>query len=110
MIVVYLLIAMLGAAAAFFALQNMVPMAVNFFRWQSAELPLSFLMLFSALVGVLLTALSNVAEHLRLSRRIRHLERELARERRVVEYLETPSASRRRFEEAPEPMPEHARI
>jgi uncharacterized integral membrane protein len=111
MIVVYLLIAMLGAAAAFFALQNPTPIAVNFFHWRSAELPLSLLMLFSALAGVLLAVLSSVAEHLRLSSRIRHLERELARERRLVEYLETPpSASRRRIGEAPEPMPEHARI
>jgi uncharacterized integral membrane protein len=110
MIVVYLLIAMLGSAVAFFALQNTVPMAVNFFHWRSTELPLSLLMLFSALAGVLLTALSSVAEHLRLSSRIRHLERELARERRLAEYLETPSASRRRIEEAPDPMPEHTRI
>ena len=110
MIVVYLLIAMLGAAVAFFALENPTPMAVNFFHWRSAALPLSLLMLFSALAGVLLTVLSSVAEHVRLSSRIRRLERELARERRLVEYLETPSASRRRIEEAPEPMPEHARI
>src|SRR5215813_11442448 len=110
MVIVYLLIAMLGAAVTFFALQNTVPMAVSFFHWRSAELPLSLLMLFSALVGVLLTALASVAEQLRLSSRIRRLERELARERRLVEYLETPSASRRRLEEAPEPMPEHTRI
>ena len=110
MIVVYLLIAMLGAAVAFFALQNPAPIAVNFFHWRSPELPLSLLMLFSALAGVLLTALSSVGEHLRVSRRVRHLERELARERRLVQYLETPFASRRRIEEAPEPVPEHARI
>ena len=110
MIVVYLLIAMLGAAVAFFAIQNPAPMAVNFFHWRSAELPLSSLMLFSALAGVLLTALSDLAEHLRLSSSIRHLERELARERRLAEYRETPSAPRRPIEEAPEPMPEHTRI
>ena len=110
MIIVYLLVAMLGATVTFFALENPAPMAVNFFHWRSPEVPLSLLMLFSALAGVLLTVLSSVAEHLRLSSRIRHLERELARERRLVQYLETPSASRRRIEEAPEPMPEHARI
>ena len=110
MIVGYLLIAMLGAAVAFFALQNPVPMAVNFFHWRSAEFPLSLLMLFSALAGVLLTTLSSVAEHLRLSRRVRHLERELARERRIVEYLEAPSASHRHIEKALAPMPEQTRI
>src|SRR5262245_55475526 len=110
MIIVYLLIAMLGAAIAFFALQNPVPVAVNFFHWRTTELPLSMLMLFSALAGVFLTAVSSLGEHLRLASRIRQRERGLARERRMSGYRGAPSGSRGRIEESPEPVPEHTRI
>jgi len=75
MIVVYLLVAMLGAAVAFFSLQNTEPVVLTFFHWRSAGLPLSLLMLFSALAGVLLTALSGVAQQVPIHRRIRRLER-----------------------------------
>ena len=78
MVVVYLLVAMLGAAAAFFTLQNPEPVAVTFFHWRSARLPLSLLILCSALAGVLLAALSALAQQVQLHRRIHHLERRLA--------------------------------
>ncbi len=77
MVVIYLLVAMLGAAAAFFALQNPEPVVLNFLRWQSGRLPLSLLMLFSALAGVLLAALSGLAQQVQLHRRIHYLERVL---------------------------------
>ena len=110
MIVIYLLIAMLGAAVAFFTLQNPEPMAVNFFHWRSGKLPLSLLMLFSALAGVWLTALSSFAQQLQLHRRIRYLERRLAEERRFAEVPAPPPPSPARVEAAPERMPEHMRI
>ena len=106
MIVAYLLIAMLGAAVAFFTLQNPQPMAVNFFQWRSAELPLSLLLLLSALAGVLLSALSGFAHQLQLHRRIRHLERRLLREQRLAE-SELLSRAPVRVEER---MPEHMGI
>src|SRR5262249_56663565 len=65
MIVVHLLIAMLGAAAALFALQNPEPTAVSFFHWRSAYLPLSLLMLLSALAGGFLPPLRSLAPPLR---------------------------------------------
>jgi uncharacterized integral membrane protein len=109
MIVVYLLIAMLGAAVAFFTLQNPQPMVVNFFRWRSAELPLSLLMLISALTGVLLSALSAFAQQLQLHRRIRHLERRLLREERLAE-SELLTHSPMRAERPSERTPEHMGI
>ncbi len=109
MIVVYLLIAMLGAAVAFFTLQNPQPIAVNFFRWRSAEVPLPLLMLLSALAGVLLSALSGLAQQLQLHRRVRHLERRLRREQRLAE-SELLSHSPARAEGPSERMPEHMGI
>ncbi len=110
MIVLYLLIAMLGAAVAFFTLENPEPTAVNFFHWQSAKLPVSLLMLFSALAGVWLTALSGFVQQVQLHRRIRYLERRLAEERRFAEVPAPSPPSSRRAEAAPEGMPEHMRI
>jgi uncharacterized integral membrane protein len=119
MIVAYLLIAMLGAAVAFFTLQNPEPTAVSFFHWHSVKLPLSLLMLFSALAGVLLTAVSGFAQQLQMYRRIRYLEQRLAEERRLFEFAEErrfakvsepPSPSPARVEAAPERMPERMRI
>jgi uncharacterized integral membrane protein len=110
MIVLYLLIAMLGAAVAFFTLQNPEPTAVNFFQWRSGKLPLSMLMLFSALTGVWLTALGSFAQQLQLHRRIRYLERRLAEERRFAEVAAPPPPSLAQAETAPERMPEHMRI
>jgi uncharacterized integral membrane protein len=75
MIVVYLLVAMLGAVVAFFSLQNTEPVVLTLFHWRSTRLPLSLLMLCSALAGVLLAALSGFAEQVQLHRRIRYLER-----------------------------------
>ena len=103
MIVVYLLVAMLGAAAAFFALQNTEPVVLTFFHWRSAGLPLSLLMLFSALAGVLLAALSGFAQQVQLHRRIRYLERRLT----DVSDVPPPPAH---VEAAPERMPERMRI
>ncbi len=78
MVVVYLLVAMLGAAVAFFTIQNPGPVAVTFLHWRSAGLSVSLLMLFSALAGVLLAALSGFAQQVQLHRRIYYLERRLA--------------------------------
>ena len=102
MIVVYLLIAMLGAAVAFFTLQNAEPVALTFFQWRSARLPLSLLMLFSALAGVLLAALSGFAQQVHLHRRIQRLER------RFNDVPSVPPPPARA--EAPERMPERMRI
>jgi uncharacterized integral membrane protein len=110
MIVVYLLIAMLGAAVAFFGMQNPQPIAVKFFAWRSTELPLSMLMLLSALAGILLAALSDFPQQLRLRRRIRHLERQLAKEQRFAEVFKPLAPSPVHVEAARERIPEHMRV
>lgn len=98
MVVVYLLVAMLGAAATLFALQNATPTEVAFLHWHSASIPLSLLILVAALAGILLAALSGVAQQLRMHLKIRALERRLA------ELSDGPGPPWARRDPAPPPM------
>jgi len=74
----YLLVALLGAAVALFAIQNNSMVVIRFLAWQ-IEGALSLVILVSALVGVVLTALLGVVRHWKLRSRIRQLENRLAR-------------------------------
>jgi putative membrane protein len=75
---VYLLVALLGAAIALFAVQNNSAVVVRFLGWQIEE-PLSLVILLSVLVGIVLTALLGVVRSWKLRSRIRQLENMLAR-------------------------------
>ena len=74
----YLLVALLGAAIALFAIQNNSTVVIRFLAWQ-IEGALSLVVLLSALAGVVLTALLGVVRHWKLRSRIRQLENQLAR-------------------------------
>ena len=74
----YLLVALLGAAVALFAIQNNSMVVIRFLAWH-IEGALSLVILLSALVGVVLTALLGVVRHWKLRSRIRQLENQLAR-------------------------------
>lgn len=74
----YLLVALLGAAIALFAIQNNDPVVVRFVGWQ-VEGALSLVVLVSVLVGVILASLLGVVRHWKLRSRIRQLENKLAR-------------------------------
>jgi uncharacterized integral membrane protein len=78
MVVVYLLVALLGAAIALFAVQNNSVVVIRFLGWQ-IEGALSLVVLLSILAGVILTALLGVVQHWKLRSRIRQLENRLAR-------------------------------
>jgi len=97
MVIVYLLVALLGGAASLFALQNPGPTEVTFLHWHSPRVSLSLLILGSAMVGVLLAALSGLAQQIRLHLRIRQLER------RVGELSGRPVIARSRREPIVEP-------
>ena len=75
--IVYLLVAVLGAAIAVFAIQNLSPVVIRFLGWK-IESALSLVVLLSILVGVVLTALCGLVPHWRLRSRIRQLESRLA--------------------------------
>ena len=74
----YLLVALLGAAIALFAVQNNNVVVIRFLGWQ-IEGALSLVVLASVLVGVVLTALLGVVRQWKLRSRIRQLENQLAR-------------------------------
>jgi putative membrane protein len=78
MAMAYLLVALLGAAVALFAVQNNSSVVVRFLVWQIEE-PLSLVVLLSVLAGIVLTALLGVVRQWKLRARIRQLEGKLAR-------------------------------
>ena len=78
MTVVYLLVALVGAAIAVFAIQNISPVVIRFMGWQ-IEGALSLVVLLSILVGIVLTSLIGLVPHWRLRAKIRQLENRLAR-------------------------------
>lgn len=78
MLFVYLLMAVVGVLAMVFAVQNPDPVQVRFLHWRIADLPLSLVILFSAIVGVICAAVSGFAQQVRLRLKIRQLERRIA--------------------------------
>lgn len=79
MLVVYLLMAVVGAAAAIFALQNIDPVVIRFLTWRIEGAPLSMVIMLSIVVGVVLTSLVGFVRQWKLRSRIRQLENRLAR-------------------------------
>jgi uncharacterized integral membrane protein len=78
MAVVYLVVALVGAAIAIFAIQNISSVTIRFMGWQ-VEAALSLLVLLSILVGIVLTSLVGLVPHWKLRSKIRQLENRLAR-------------------------------
>ena len=78
MVFVYLLMALFGVAAVVFATQNPDPVSLTFLRWRTVSMPLSFVLLLSAFVGVVVASVSAFAEKIQLQRKLRALERRVA--------------------------------
>jgi len=78
MVVVYVLIAVVGAAAAIFAFQNFDPVIIRFLGWRIEGAPLAMVIMLSALAGVVFTALVGLMQQWKLRSRIRQLETRLA--------------------------------
>ena len=77
MVFVYVLVAIVGAAAMAFAVQNPDPVSITFLGSQTASLPLSLLLLLSVFVGVVFAAVSGFAREFELKRKIRKLEKRI---------------------------------
>jgi uncharacterized integral membrane protein len=77
--VVYVLMALIGAAVAVFALQNLDPVVIRFVTWRIDGAPLALVVLLSLVSGLVLMALIGLVQHWKLRSRIRQLERNLAR-------------------------------
>src|SRR5262249_44020246 len=78
-IFVYLVMALLGVAAAVFAVENPDPVTLRFLMWRTASLPLSVIILLAAFVGVVSASVSGFAQQIELRRKIRRLEHRIVR-------------------------------
>ena len=78
MVIVYFVMALVGAAAAVFALQNVDPVVIRFLGWRIEGAPLAMVIMVSVLAGIVLTALIGVIQQWKLRSRIRQLEQRLA--------------------------------
>lgn len=78
MAIVYLLMALVGAAAAVFALQNIDPVVIRFLGWRIEGAPLAMVIMLSVVVGIVLASLVGIVQQWKLRSRIRHLENRLA--------------------------------
>jgi uncharacterized integral membrane protein len=74
-VVVYLLMILVGAALAIFAMQNSKPVAIEFLIWQK-NVALALVILVSTLAGLLFASMVALVEQIRLRSRIRALERQ----------------------------------
>ena len=82
----YLVVALLAAAVAVFALQNGEPTPVRFLAWTAGGFPLAGLILIALACGLVIAGVPLLIQRWRLRARVRALER------RVAE-LEAPRSS-----------------
>ncbi len=76
MIVIYLVMILVGAAATIFAIQNIDPVVIRFLAWRIEGMPLALVILLSAFAGLLFATMVAIVQQLRLYSRIRALERQ----------------------------------
>jgi uncharacterized integral membrane protein len=77
MVFVYVLVALLGAAAMVFTVQNPDPVSVTFFTWRTVSLPLSLLLMLSVFVGIVFASVSGFAREIQLKRKVRQLQKRI---------------------------------
>jgi uncharacterized integral membrane protein len=70
----YILVAILSAAVAVFALQNNTPLSVRFLGWTLPEVPLAGAILASLITGMVVTAIPLMISRWTWRRRARALE------------------------------------
>ena len=90
----YLVVAIVAAAVAVFALQNGTPTPVRLFAWTVEDLPLAALILASLAGGLIIAGVPLMTQRWRLRARLR------AAERRIAE-LEAAAATRAEGARAP---------
>ena len=73
----YILLILVGAACAVFALQNMDPVVIRFVTWRVEGTPLGFVILLSLMGGLIFASVIGLIRHWKLRSRIRQLEAKL---------------------------------
>lgn len=74
----YILLVLVGAACAVFALQNMDPVVIRFVTWRVEGMPLGFVILLSVLGGLVFASGVGLLRHWKQRSKIRQLEARLA--------------------------------
>ena len=92
MTLAYLLMVLVGAACAIFALQNIDPVVIRFLGWRVEGTPLALVILVSVLGGLVFASLSGFIQHWKLRSRIRQLESGSPMPRRPAMSADDPSA------------------
>jgi uncharacterized integral membrane protein len=100
LVAVYVLVALIGAAIAVFALQNLDAVVIRFLTWRIEGAPLALVILLSLVMGTVLAALVGAVRHWRLRSRIRQLEHRLAQAQ--AQSAAAPSAPDRASSARPE--------
>lgn len=96
----YLIVALLAAAIAVFALQNSTPVAIRFLIWSMPDVPIAALALGSLAAGLIVAGLPLSLTRWRLRSRVRVLESQ-------VKQLQAALAERDRAFLAQRPLPEN---
>ena len=78
MTLAYVLMGLVGAACAVFALQNMDPVVIRFVGWRVEGMPLALIILLSVLGGLIFASCVGLLRRWKLRSRIRQLEAQLA--------------------------------
>ena len=79
MVIVYVLMVVIGAAGAIFALQNIEPVVIRFLAWRIEGAPLAMVIIMSIMIGVVFASLVGIVQQLRLRSRIRQLQHQVAK-------------------------------
>ncbi len=78
MVIMYILMVLVGAAGAIFALQNIDPVVIRFLAWRIEGAPLAMVIILSIVIGMVLTSLVGIVQQWKLKSRIRELQNHLA--------------------------------
>ncbi len=78
MVIMYILMVLVGAAGAIFALQNIDPVVIRFLAWRIEGAPLAMVIILSIVIGMVLTSMVGIVQQWKSKSRIRELENHLA--------------------------------
>jgi uncharacterized integral membrane protein len=84
MTLAYILLVLVGAACAVFALQNMDQVVIRFLGWRVEGMPLALVILLSVLGGLIFASCVGLLRYWKLRSRIRQLEAKLAAAERPI--------------------------
>ena len=92
MVIVYVVMALVGAGLAVFVVQNLGTVEVIFLVWRVQGMPLALVILLALFTGMVLAWVGMLGPNLRLRARIRALERQRAHPASGAEPTRSPDS------------------